>query len=158
MEVYVPDEEYPNNTPKGLLNRAKKYKKDNELTKNDQVWLLFDSDENEHEEVRKVRQSAESFRISIAQSNPCIEVWIWYHYKEAVPENAPITQVGWKSFVDKNVPGGVDYNNCPDRVNTAIRRAETNFRADKDDLPELFSTECYLLMREIIALQGGVDN
>lgn len=153
IELYSPDESNPNNTPEGLLKRAKRYKKTNDLRNDDSIWLVFDSDNNTDEDLMRVRQSADAHHIYLSQSNPCFEVWLYYHYFNCAPSDAPTDQVGWKIYLGQRVPGGLDYEECYKHASEAIENAEKNFSTDANGLPTLYSTECHKLVESMLELQ-----
>lgn len=150
LQIISPDITNKNNSAKGLLKQAISYKKKETLSGSDEVWIVFDSDANSDDTLCEVRNRASANNINLAQSNPCFEVWLYYHFFDTSPgEDAPITQIGWKEYLDKKVPGGVNVADCYDKVFAAINNSEANFSADENDIPTLFSTECHMLMRDI---------
>ena len=102
-----------------------------------------------------MRQMAEEQKFHIAQSNPCFELWIYYHYASFVPKNAPTSQIGWKEYLDNQISGGWKAETCHQKVKQAIELAESIFQADCDGIPKLYSTECYKLLEDILQLQDG---
>jgi hypothetical protein len=68
-------------TPGQALDQAK------EITAepgDEQVWLLFDRDDNDPSElVRIFAAENREPRIKIAFSNPCFELWLYLHFREA---------------------------------------------------------------------------
>lgn len=155
VKLYPPDKSHPNNSPRGLYLRAKRYKQENDLRNDDSIWFVFDSDYNDLEELKKVRQMAEEQKFHIAQSNPCFELWIYYHYASSVPKNAPTSQIGWKGYLYNQISGGWKAETCHQKVKQAIELAGSIFQADRDGIPKLYSTECYKLLEDILQLQDG---
>ena len=68
--------------PEGLVNYAKRqiYKHGIEPDEDDEVWCVFDVDENEDSIQRAVEKAKES-EIKIALSNPCFEIWFLLHFE-----------------------------------------------------------------------------
>jgi len=68
--------------PVGLVNFAirqiRKYDLDPE--KDDEIWCVFDVDDNE-ENITEALDKAEENNIKIALSNPCFEIWFLLHFK-----------------------------------------------------------------------------
>jgi hypothetical protein len=46
----------------------------------DQVWCVFDVDENTDDQLQKAKKEACKNRIGIAISNPCFEIWYYLHF------------------------------------------------------------------------------
>lgn len=67
-----------------LLQRAREYKRKNSR-KNpafDEIWIIFDVDDNSVNTINKVIQEATDSDIKIAISNPCFELWLVLHYQD----------------------------------------------------------------------------
>ena len=87
---------------------------------------------------------------NVAQSNPCFEIWLYYHLMETPPEDFAPKKERFKTYFDKVLPGGFDYDRHPKYLAEAINNAKANFKRDKDKKLALFSTEMYLLGTEIL--------
>ncbi len=161
VEVYKLNP-HENNSPSGLLSIAKKCivrNKDNpkpkyEFLENDEVWIVFDTDKDKNEsrqpQICKVKKFCEPKKgWSVAQSNPCFEVWLYYHLLSEKPilEDSEKCSV-WKEEVDKLIPGGFDSRKHPLYIETAIQNAEKNFNS-VDDFPAVGSTEVFILAKKI---------
>jgi len=68
--------------PIGLVEFAQRQIKNYELEpdKDDEVWCVFDVDENE-ENITEAVDKAEANNIKIALSNPCFEIWFLLHFE-----------------------------------------------------------------------------
>lgn len=134
---------------------------------NDRVWFAIDTDTWEDEgKIQPLREFCvkqnsqirdrfdevkpyEAWRV--AQSNPCFEIWLYYHHYESAPDVDEIkTHPSIKSFVDSRIAGGFDYQRDPVRLKDAVANAENNFSRKENGNPGLFSTEEYILGREIL--------
>ena len=60
---------------KSLISQADYYPKDG-----DQLWCVFDCDDNSSESLRKAAEMAEKSGYGIAFSNPCFEYWYLLHF------------------------------------------------------------------------------
>jgi hypothetical protein len=74
-------------TPAALVRRAADTKTANERAErksrgraHDEVWCVFDIDEHPH--VHDAIELATARRISLAISNPCIELWFLLHFTD----------------------------------------------------------------------------
>ena len=105
---------HENNSPSGLLNIAKKciVKSENnpkpqyEFLENDEVWIVFDTDKDKNEsrqpQICKVKAFCEPKKgWFVAQSNPCFEVWLYYHLSSEKPtlEDAKSVVIGKKRLI-----------------------------------------------------------
>lgn len=145
------------NSPTGLYRLAAQHliKTENnpyptyELLKEDEVWFVVDTDSwgNKVAELRSLCQQHPNWKI--AQSNPCFEVWLYFHSFE----NRAVFQWlescnTWKAFLTENIPGGFNSNKHPIYIGRAIEYAERNFLS-QNDAPEAGCTEVFRLAKVI---------
>ena len=133
----------------------------------DTVWFVFDTDTWEEEgkiepllnycasKNRVFPKQYSEFKAynawNIAQSNPCFEIWLYYHVFDQKPsESDVIKKEGFKQFVDECIAGGFNCNSHPVYLEDAIANSESNFARDEHGRPSLFSTEMYALGKEIL--------
>jgi len=141
------------NSPMGLYRRAcsdiegsgldspAKY----EVGEDDQVWFVIDTDTwGSH--IPQLRLGCEKkTNWNVAQSNPCFEVWLYYHLfgeDAASFELADCSE--WKDHVNKLIPGGFDSRKHPIFIADAIRNAQAFFRMNGEEVL-LGSTEMFKL-------------
>ena len=146
-----------NNSPMGLYEQAfedlikteNNLKTKYEINESDQVWFVIDTDAwgNKITELRaNCRKHSNWF---IAQSNPCFEVWLYYHLRSESPcfDGVNIAKK-WKPFLNDEVfkaDGGFDSRKHPILIKEAIENAKKNFQFNADGEIEICSTEVYLL-------------
>ena len=88
---------------------------------------------------------------NVVQSNPCFEIWLYYHFYNEAPKQTDIeVHPSFKAFVSSAISGGFDFQTDPVRVETAVENAKVNFRQDANGKLELFSTDVYELAEVII--------
>lgn len=148
-----------------LLGETRLYTLD--FMQNDKVWFAIDTDTWEKEgkiqplrefcaaQNEKVRENHDEMRPyeawHVAQSNPCLEIWLYYHYYDSLPDMNEIKNYpSMKAFVDSCIAGGFNYQKDPVRLKDAIENAERTFKRKENGNPDLFSTEQYLLGKEIL--------
>lgn len=158
--------------PLKLLERAKQIligkdrEYDVEYAHRDTVWFVIDTDTWETEgKITPLRKfcSTKNKSISkefdeiksypawnVAQSNPCFEIWLYYHLMETPPEDYDSTKERFKTYLDRVLPGGFNYDRHPVYLQDAIQNAKVNFRTNKDGKITMFSTEMHLLGTEIL--------
>jgi hypothetical protein len=132
--------QHDNNSPIGLYEKALYHKQENKYEKFDEIWFVIDTD-NWGEQINKIREENKEYNWNIAQSNPCFEVWLFYHlfkFEEFEDMNIPDK---WKPFLNKKIPGGFDSRKHPIFIKTAIENAKDKF----NDSIDIGSTEVYKL-------------
>ena len=68
----------PRNLVKFAISQIQRYGIDFDY--GDQVWCVFDADNNTPANLAAARQSAELSNINLCLSNPCFELWYLLHY------------------------------------------------------------------------------
>lgn len=145
LEIEAPSQ-HSDNSPSGLFKKAIEHTEKSENNPNpkynidDEIWIVFDTD-TWGEQINTVRENSKEYGWNIAQSNPCFEVWLFYHlfeFKEFDNMNNPKE---WKKFLNKKIPGGFNSKKHPVLVKTAIENAKKVF----DENMTIGSTEVYKL-------------
>lgn len=137
-------EQEDNNSPTGLFEAAQLKFKSIELAENDEVWFVIDTDAW-FEKIEELREKCEPLNWKIAQSNPCFEVWLYFHFFE-MPSEAWIHDCkAWKNFQNENISGGFDPRKHPIHIETAIYNAENQFT----NIQNVGNTEVYQLGKAI---------
>jgi hypothetical protein len=163
LEVVEADSQ-GNNSPPGLYGHAcsdidgansdslLKY----ELGKGDQVWFVIDTDEwgDRIPELRSQCKARENWFV--AQSNPCFEVWLYYHVFSEFAGNVELNGCAeWKNHVNAGIPGGFDSRKHPILIADAIGHAEAHFHSTANGV--LYgSTEVFRLGKEIYPMVASV--
>lgn len=137
-----------------------------DFRQHDQVWFAIDTDTWETEgKIQPLRDFCarqnsiiESFdeikpysAWNVTQSNPAFEIWLYYHFYDTPPVAGEIDEYpSIKAYVHSKIEGGFNYQKDPVRIKDAIENSEMNFTRQENGNPALFSTEQYLLGREIL--------
>lgn len=156
---------HENNSPLGLLNIAEKCmikSDDNPNPKysfidGDEVWIVLDTDkdkelsrESQIEVIQK--KCGELKNWNLAQSNPCFEVWLYYHLHTDKPNFAKSEICAeWKQLVNGLIKGGFDSRRHPIYIMSASKNAAQNFIVIEGKL-DVGSTEVFNLANSIIPL------
>lgn len=156
---------HEDNSPLGLLNIAEKCIISTDalsspkynFIEGDEVWIVLDidkdRDDSRESQIKIVTQKCnEQNGWFIAKSNPCFEVWLYYHTHQEKPnfEKSEVCSE-WKQLVNRNISGGFDSRRHPIYIENAAVNASTSFEII-DDIPNLGSTEVYNLANSIIPL------
>ena len=133
----------------------------------DTVWFIIDTDSWEKEgKIMPLRDfcleqngiiwdkfnEMRAYPVwNVAQSNPCFEIWLYYHFYDNKPDKEAVEGcVSFKEYVHKAIAGGFNYEKDPVRLEAAITNSMANFQSEKNRNLSLYSTEMYLPGREIM--------
>lgn len=154
VHTYSPVDGY--SSPNHVINNAKIHSEKYDLTNDDEVWIIVDVDSHKdliHDVVKEVKDR----NWFIAISNPCFEVWLFYHFKDNLPEKVPTNCLSWKKIVHNVVNGGFDSLRHPTFINRAIENSKRNYSKD-GYMPKLGSTSIFNLGKKIYEQTENVIN
>lgn len=143
-----------------------------DYSQKDQIWFVIDTDTWEKEGkiaplrefcsdnnsgISKEYDEIKSYKAwNVVQSNPCFEVWLYYHLYDEIPDIDSVpNDRNIKRYIDSLIGGGFDYECDPARIQLAIRRARKSFRTDANGKLEWFSTEFFRLGEQIEKFTGN---
>ena len=152
-------------TENNLLNDSPVYRIN--YLEGDTVWFVIDTDSWETEgkitplrefcktlnqtELEKYSELKPYTAWQVGQSNPCFEIWLYYHFFIDVPNTEEIENFSnFKEFLSNVISGGFDNVKDPTRLEAAIANASANFKLDENEKLALYSTELYKLGKEIL--------
>jgi hypothetical protein len=118
----------------------------------DEVWFVIDTDKwNEGNKINTVRGNcSKQVNWKVAQSNPCFEIWLYFHFHPTKPlENEIQSFTTFKEFVDNKIPGGFNSMKYPLYFQDAIKHSKMNFENDKNQ-PKYLSTEVHYVAECIL--------
>ena len=143
--------------PKWVLDRAVKYVEKEGLTNEDDLWFVMDKDRWTDEQLRRIAEyCAEYPNWHIVISNPCFEVWLYFHKKPQIPD-ADMTCKTLKKEVAQLEKGGYSPEKFIPHLFDAISNAE-NADSDKAHfLPNPGETKVYQLGKALIEVIGKND-
>jgi hypothetical protein len=119
---------------------------------NDEVWFVIDTDRwNEGGKIESLRKNClEQTNWNVSQSNPCFELWLFFHFYSSRPLEIEIQKfVSFKTFLDSKITGGFDYRKHPILFQEAIVNSENNFDSENNQ-PKFLSTEVHALAKSIL--------
>ncbi len=125
----------------------------------DEIWFVIDTDRwNEGNKIQQLKdfcttKNLEELQWFVAQSNPCIEIWLYYHFNDKKPEQTEVSKhPSFKNFVHNNTGEGNGFNptHHPIEIERAIRNSKLTFEIINNQ-PGLFSTEVYYLGEIILS-------
>ena len=135
------------------------YRREYELGKQDQLWLVIDRDRWEPAMLTEVAQQCSQKGYKLAVSNPCFELWLLLHF--AVPEqvahmSARVIEEELRNRLDGSF-NKTNYDLARFRtcVEPAIERAESMDTDANQRWPSRAGTRVYLLAQELLQLKDG---
>lgn len=88
---------------------------------------------------------------NVAQSNPCFEIWLYYHFYDNKPDKVAVDGCAtFKEYVHKTIAGGFNSEKDPARLEAAISNTEANFQLEENGNLSVYSTEMSKPGREIL--------
>lgn len=147
-----PEKLYQNACVKLLGSITEKPKYDFKKEMGDEVWFVIDTDRwNEHGKIEKLKaKCASDADWRVAQSNPCFEIWLYFHFHPQKPISNEIEEcTSFKEFVGKKIPGGFDSTKYPIYFQKAIKHSKGNF-VKENDQPKFLSTEVFYVAESIL--------
>lgn len=157
--IAIQAENGSNNSPTGLLDSAKKLTGIDgnfedapyQITEGDELWFVIDTDRwAEHiKSLKEAIQDKSSWYV--AQSNPCFELWLYYHFSFEKPSFPGMSKSSnWKRFLNDFENGGFNSKKHPLLISTAIKNSE--YHDNGKESPEFLVTHVYKLGKSIYAL------
>lgn len=138
-------------SPKGVLDRAMKYIEANVLEAEDQLWFVIDVDRWKEQQIRELAdhcKQEENWNIVI--SNPCFEVWLYFHKRKRKFKPTPNECKAWKQKVDTLQSGGYYYLDFLLLIQDAIVNAGSADSSPDHFFPKPSETKVYQLAQAII--------
>lgn len=139
--------------PKLLIDAAVAKEKELEASgERDRLWFVIDTD-RWREQLHLIRQACEQHTYwKVAQSNPCFEVWLYFHAKEQLPAIQNISQCkNWKSHLPIVIQGGFNTDFHPIAFEAAITNSKTTYQST-GYFPEPGCTQLWELGEELFPL------
>jgi hypothetical protein len=118
-------------SPIHLIENALAAEQDFDLNQDDQVWFVIDTDRWGKQVHLLRKECEEKTNWQVVQSNPCFEVWLYFHVKRVVPTTLVSGSCKeWKSQLHTMIPGGFKSSNHTDKLSEAIANAKENLKED----------------------------
>ncbi len=155
-EQELKDKYETKSAPKWVLDRAVKYIEKEGLTDEDDLWFVMDKDRWTNEQLQTIADYCNDYpNWHIVISNPCFEVWLYFHKKSELLEN--ISPKALKNAISKLEKGGYNpYTFIPD-LPKAIHNAKKANIDKKHFMPNTGETKVYQLGEALIEVIGKND-
>lgn len=132
----------------------------------DTVWFVIDTDtwekegkitplrvfcSQQNESIPQILNEVKPYNAwNVAQSNPCFEIWLYYHFYNTKPKEEDVSKyASFKEYVNSVISGGFNYEKDPARLEDAIVNTNNNFHITQKGTLLLYSSEVYRLGIEI---------
>jgi len=149
----VPVESQQGSAPKLLIDVAiKKEKELGAIDEKDRLWFVIDTDRwgSQLHDIRLECQNHPHW--TVVQSNPCFEVWLYFHAKSKLPEIDNLESCNsWKPHLPQLIQGGFNADMHPIAIEVAVANAKAGYRAT-GYLPNPGSTQLWKLGEELVSL------
>jgi len=141
--------------PMWVLDRAIKYIEREGLSDEDQLWFVIDTDAWKEDQLRELyNHCREKPNWHIVLSNPCFEVWLYFHKKKDISVSASNSCGDFKNEISGFEKGGYHPHKFIPHLHQAIAHAKD---ADSDKvhfLPKPKETKVYELGAALIEVIG----
>lgn len=125
---------------KSLLSQADYFPKDG-----DQLWCVFDCDDNANAALKSAAEYAEKNGYKIAYSNPCFEYWYLLHY---VKQNSHLNGADEVLRLLQSKGRLEKYEKSLDVFDTLLPYQSETVRRAKERLEQLYSDNVIILSRD----------
>lgn len=144
--------------PKWVLDRAVRYIEKEGLSDEDDLWFVIDKDRWSVSQIREIASYCDTYsNWNIAISNPCFEVWLYFHKKPKFIKGHYPACGQLKNEISKITQGGYHPLKYIRDIYTAINNAKVNDTNSNHFLPESNETKVYQLGEVLIEFIGKND-
>ncbi len=160
IEAIVSDEEMQSkhqlrSAPRWVLDRAVAYIEREGLLDEDELWFVLDTDRWSFEQLSQINHYCERFpNWHIAISNPCFEVWLYFHKKQDIAASASQTCNEFKSEISDFAKGGYHELKFIGDLRIAIENARQADQQQNYFMPDIKVSKIYSLVENIMAFVG----
>lgn len=125
---------------KKLISQSEYFPKDG-----DQLWCVFDCDDNSNESLKKAEDYANSHGYHIAYSNPCFEYWYLLHF---VQQNGSLSGADEVLHMLRSKGRLERYEKSQDVFADLLPHQSEAVRRAKEQLDRLYENHVVIISRE----------
>lgn len=141
--------------PRWVLDRAIKYIEKEGLIDEDELWFIMDRDKWKIEQIKEIAEYCKDKpNWHIAISNPCFEVWLYFHFKPKMEKVEEKDCKTLKQDVSALVKGGYNQYKFIPMLNDAIKNSKASDNNKNHYIPEIGNTKVYLLGDALLKMIG----
>lgn len=152
IKVIPTPKEDTKSAPKYVLERLNYFKKEYQLNKDDELWLMIDVDDWKQEALSQVCLECRQKGYFLAISNPCFELWLYLHFSEDLSKisSCKDIELTLRNHLGSYSKTNLDINKYKPYILKAITRAR-NLHTDADERwPTLLGTHVYKIVGKLI--------
>ena len=163
IEEIVSDEEIravqsKKSSPKWLLDRALIYIEKEGLNNEDDLWFVMDIDKWQVEQLRDIAlHCEENPNWHIVLSNPCFEVWLYFHKKADLSKSTSKSSQEFKTEIATLEKGGYHPYTFIPQLPEAIKNAKAMDTNPEHFMPDFKETKVYQLGEAFMHVIGKND-
>ena len=144
--------------PKWLLDRAVKYIEKEGLIDEDELWFVMDIDRWKIGQIREIAELCKKNpNWHIAISNPCFEVWLYFHMSSTIPDEVKQNCKKAKNKLATLTKNGYNKDEYILKIADAIKNSKDTDSNKNHFLPKKGETKVYLLAESLIDYVGVND-
>lgn len=144
--------------PNWVLDRAVKYIEKEGLIAEDDLWFIIDKDKWSFEQLNNIASYCkEKPNWHIVISNPCFEVWLYFHKKKEIPNSQKVKCKALKTDLVKLEKGGYNQYKFIPNLFEAIENAKNKDFDENYFMPNNGETKVYQLGEALIEKIGRDD-
>lgn len=141
--------------PKNMLTRLQKFLPENAKQPGDQIWFVLDVDRWKRESIDELRDLCSTYDgWEVAISNPCFEVWLYFHFDDPRKANANSAK-DFKRLLGSLHTSGYAVEHFAPKISEAARNARQDDPTPTHDYPDQWATtKVYRLAEEMLKFLG----
>lgn len=117
-----------------------------------ELWFILDLDKWQNQLHRIHQECRDTPEWNLSISNPCFEVWLYYHFSKRMPRNGDLSRCSiWRQLIPSLVNGGFNSNHHPTLIFDAIGNSRQNY-SENGYIPNTGSTQIFILAEKIYTL------
>jgi len=153
IQVKIIETRNGRSSPVDVLKRLDVYQKEYDIAKEDQLWLMTDTDRWGNKILSSIVQEAKQKGYKLAISNPCFECWLLLHFEDITENNITCGKI--KKRLQK-IMGSYDSSNLRtdqftmSRIENAACRAEKMDKDRREPWPHKVGTHVYKVVKSIM--------
>lgn len=150
------DNSHTKSSPKWLLDKTVDYLSNNDIKKDDLVYLVLDVDRWKTKDLISLQNEANKNSWNFIVSNPCFEVWLYYHYRNEVNNKDIKTCKDFKFEISKFETGGYNPIKFIKNIEIAIQNCKKQDNYDQI-LPSQNTSHVYKLIENLFEFAPNID-
>lgn len=155
VEIIIIDRDGGKSSVKYFLERVNVYSKKHDLLQDDFVWFVLDVDRWPRSDINNLGMACQNVaNWKMAISNPCFEVWLYYHFKEEIPIKLSKPKE-FKTAISKLNHGGYNPIVFAKEIRVAQKNAKKKDTHKGQNYPDIHQTKVYKLAQELLVLLGN---